>query len=217
MEPTKQIYIMISQTHTKIARLIRRFGKTKYNHAAVALDAGLERLYAFARPHHKGIFLARLVQETVFRYTLGKTDFVGVMIFRLEVTKEQYRWVSETIDKIQNDGEFVYNLLSVLTYPVFKGFGTYKAFSCIEFIMYILGGVGYKADKPLYRYRPDDLRGLLADSLCFEGNLLDYKTGPAAAGDNSYYSPMSLRLIKDSSVAFKRICARSLFRRTTGY
>ena len=128
---------MISQTNTRFARLVRKFGKTHYNHAAVALDEELEQLYAFARPKHKAVLLARLVKENVHRYTLGKEQTVNVVIFKIDVTMRQYLWVKNTIEQIYADKEYIYNLLSVLSYPVSRGFSTYKAFSCIEFAMFI--------------------------------------------------------------------------------
>ena len=110
----KYIYIVISQTHTGFAGTIRRFGKIKYNHAAVALDEQMTQLYAFARPKHHALLLGRLVHETLFRYTLGKHSFVDVMIFRIPVTEDQYAWVKDTIYRIKNDKAYIYNLFSVL-------------------------------------------------------------------------------------------------------
>lgn len=198
---------MLSQTHTRFARLIRLVGKTRYNHVAISLDKNLDELYAFARPQHNGILLARLVHETVRRYTLGRTDFVDVAIYQLEVSEEQYEWVRETILRIHSDKKYIYNLLSVLTYPFLGGFSTYKAFSCVEFAMYILKGIGYEVTQPLFKYKPDDLVDLLADKLYFQGNLLDYKadSGP----DNGYFAPLTLKVITDSMAAGFELVARN--------
>lgn len=210
MNSSKHIYIVLSQTHTRFARLIRLIGKTRYNHVAISLDENLEELFAFARPQHNGILLARLVHETVRRYTLGRTDFVDVAIYRLEVSEAQYTWVRETIHRIYSDKKYIYNLLSVLTYPFLGGFSTYKAYSCVEFAMFILKGVGYEVTQPLYKYKPDDLVDLLADKLYFQGNLLDYKADSGA--DNGYFAPLTFKVITDSIAAALDLIAR-IFRK----
>ena len=121
---------MISQTNTRFARLVRKFGKTHYNHAAVALDEELEQLYAFARPKHKAVLLARLVKENVHRYTLGKEQTVNVVIFKIDVTMRQYLWVKNTIEQIYADKEYIYNLLSVFNYKIFQTCRTNSCDSC---------------------------------------------------------------------------------------
>lgn len=207
----RSIYIMISQTHSKFAYCIRKLGRTKYNHAAISLDAELNELYAFARPQHNAVLLAKLIHENVYRYTLGKFSCVNVVIFKIDVTEDQYDRVSHIVSRIHNDHEYIYNMLSVLTFPLSGGFKTYKAFSCIEFVMYILKGLGYKLDKPFYSYKPDELVELLGDNICFEGNLLDYKNADGISYD--YYAPMTYKIFCESASVLKKTFLRSILRR----
>lgn len=207
----KYIYILISQTHTGFAGTIRRFGKVKYNHAAVALDEHMTELYGFARPKHHAPLLGRLVHESVFRYTLGKHSFVDAMIFRIPVTDEQYAWVEDTIHRIHSNKTYIYNLFSVLSTPITGGFSTYRAFSCIEFVMFLLRGLGYTLDKPLCRYRPDDLVGLLPEAVCYQGNLLEYTDDRAV--DTDYYKLLSPKEVFASMAVLCRLFYRLLFRR----
>ncbi|MBQ9780425.1 MAG: hypothetical protein IJW00_05730 [Clostridia bacterium] len=207
----KYIYILISQTHTAFGGTIRRLGKINYNHAAIALDENMTELYAFARPKHEALLLGRLVKETMFRYSLGKHSCVNVMIFRIPVTEEQYAWVKDTIHRIMQSREYMYNLFSVLSTPITGGFSTYKAFSCIEFVMFLLQGLGYPIDKPLHRYRPDDLIPLLSDSVHYKGNLLDYKQEEEE--DTSYFRHMSPDEILTSMIVPFRLFYRMLFKR----
>lgn len=207
MKKNKSIYIMISQTNTRFAGLVRKFGRTQYNHAAVALDVELEQLYAFARPNHKAVLLSRLVKENVYRYTLGKEKIVDVVIFKIDVTNDQYRWVEKTIEQIYNDKEYIYNLLSVLSYPVSRGFSTYKAFSCIEFAMFILKALNYDIPKPLYRYKPDDLLHLLCGNIWYQGDILEYK--PDSEYDQEYFSPWTFQIFWESVVTFAGLLTRT--------
>lgn len=211
MKKSKSIYIMISQTNTRFAGLVRKFGRTHYNHAAVALDEELDQLYAFARPKHKAVLLARLVRENVHRYTLGKEQTVNVVIFKLDVTERQYLWVKNTIEQIYGDREYIYNLLSVLSYPLSKGFSTYKAFSCIEFAMFILKALSYDVTKPLYRYKPDDLLPLLYENICFQGDILEYKEDDGY--DHEYFSPWTFHLFRESVVTLLWLFMRTFVKR----
>lgn len=207
----QKIYIIISQTHTGFARAVRKVGKVRYNHASIALDKDLEETFSYARPKHRAVLLARLVKENVYRYTMGKYSDVPVVIFCLEVTDGQYEWIKNKIYQIYNDGEYLYNFYSVLSNLITGGFATYKTFSCIEFVMYLLQGIGYKTEKPLYSYRPDDLVELFADSVYFEGNLLDYKTDSKT--DLGYYDPMSVAEILESSMVPFKLIYRLIFKR----
>lgn len=209
----KNIYIMISSTPTRFGGILRRFGGISYNHASIGLDKRLNRLYSFARIQHNSLLLCGLVKETVPRFTLKKKDNVDVMIFKLPVTTKQYKDIEERIAFFYNNEEYLYNLFSVLSYPITKGFATYKAFSCIEFVIDILGCTDYKFDKPAYQYTPDDFVELFADYLLFDGNLLDYCT--EYGEDERYFAPMSVDVAKKSVKSLSRIVHRSFFERSS--
>lgn len=207
MEPRDHfVYIMISQTHTGFAMALRRVGGLHYNHASIALDDRLNHLYSFARPNYRTPMLARLNRESVSRYTLLRERFVDVVIFRLPVTQAQYEWARAAIRQVEQDEEYLYNLFSVLTHPLTGGFCTYKSFSCIEFVMYLLQGMGIKLDQPLYRYKPGDLLTLFPQHLHFQGNLLDYCP---EGEDPDYFAPVSTHVVMLSSV---RVLGQLLFR-----
>ena len=187
---TKYIYVIISSTYTNFARTIRTVGRVKYNHASISLDEGLHDIYGFGRQKHAALFTGKLVKENISRFTLDKVQNVDVSIFRIPVTEKQYDDISEFIKCVYEDREYMYNLFSVLTYPLTKGFSVYKAFTCIEFIMYLLTRIGMEFDKPLYAYKPDDLLELLGDDLFYQGNLLEYVNEKKAV--TNYFDRMSV-------------------------
>ncbi|MBQ5917447.1 MAG: hypothetical protein IIW92_02640, partial [Lachnospiraceae bacterium] len=137
MSETKAIYLMISQTGTKFAKSIRKIGKQQYNHSSISLDADLRRTFGYARPQHNAVLMGRLVRESLERYTLGKDEPVQIAVFKVPVTEEQYEWVKKEIALRLNNEEYMYNLLSVLTYPFVKGYSVENMFTCIEFVAYI--------------------------------------------------------------------------------
>ena len=137
------IYIVLSRTETGFARTLRNVGHLNYNHSAISLDRDLRELYSFARSEQYGWLTARLVHETTDRYLVNAKNDIPIRVYRIPVTQQQHDWVRRTILEIKEDPKYIYNLLSVLTYPLFGGFSTYKAFSCSEFVAYVLKNLGY--------------------------------------------------------------------------
>lgn len=169
----RNVYIIISKTYTRFGGVIRAIGRVRYNHTSIVLDEDFKEIYAFARQRHKVLLTGRLVKENVSRFTFDKRSDVDVAVFKIPVTDEQYARIKEIVDKVYRDPDYIYNLFSVLTYPLTKGISVYKAFTCIEFVMYLLKEIGYDFKKPLPAYKPDDLLVLLSKEKIYQGNLLD--------------------------------------------
>ena len=203
----RYIYIVISQTQTKFAKMIRRFGSVDYNHSALGLDPQLTHLFAFARPFHHGIFLGHLVKENLERYTLRQDQPVPVVIFRLPVTVKEYENVRKTIHQISEDPDYIYNLFSVLTYPVFHGISRRKSFTCIEFVAYILKGLGYPMDDKLCSYKPDDLLQILGPQEIYRGDFRDYMISQTS--DDTYFESFSIHVFYQNMLGMAKIVKRS--------
>ncbi|MBQ9949544.1 MAG: hypothetical protein IJO93_02355 [Clostridia bacterium] len=207
----KYIYVMLSQTQTKFARCIRKVGKQKYNHAAIALDDSLSEIYAFARPQHNAIFLGRLVCESVERYTLRRGFPVPVVLLRIPVSEEEHAWIRTTIDTMLENPEYMYNLFSILTYPLFRGFATYKAFTCMEFVTYLLQHSGYLRDKLRFRYTPDELLCDFTPEVVYSGDIRGCL--PDIRESDRYFAPVDMKIFLESIKSIFRITGRSLCRR----
>lgn len=203
----QNIYIVLSRTETGFARTLRRVGHLEYNHSAIGLDKDLKELYSFARSEQYGWLTARLVRETTDRYLVNAED-IAIKVYKIPVTQEQYEWVRRTIHEIKDDPKFMYNLLSVLTYPLFGGFHTYKAFSCSEFVAYVLRHIGFNIRKPLHRYRPDDLQPLLKHYLCYEGKLLSFSQ--VRTTSDTYFRPFTMNLMNASVIAAAVLVRRAI-------
>lgn len=207
---TKNIYIMISCTNTKFAYCIRKLGRVQYNHAAISLDSDFDQLYAFARPQHNAIFLGKLEKESLKRYTLETEKPVPVVVFRIALSKETYHQVKSRVEQIYNDPEYMYNLFSVLSYPLTRGFETYKAFTCMEFVAYILKSAGLPLEKPNHRYKPDDLLSILSEEIVYEGDIRGCM--PVSDRDHGYFNSLTKEITFKSIKAVFEL-ARRLFSR----
>ena len=106
-----------------------------------------------------------------------------------------------------NNKKYVYNLFSVLTYPIFKGFSVKHAFSCIEFVTYILQYLGFCKDKKACKYKPDDLLTELADYKYIEKDIRECISYNEA--NSTYFAPFQIRIIPKSIAAVGRIIKHS--------
>lgn len=205
---SKSIYILISQTNTRFGKLIRKFGKIQYNHASIALDSELSEIYSFARQRHSLVLTGKLVKENISRFTLNRATNIDATIFEVPVIEEQYDEIKALIEEIYNDKEYLYNLFSVLTYPLTKGLSVYKAFTCNEFAMYVLKLLGHEVQKPLYQYKPDDLLEILGDKIYYQGNLLEYVKEKKVKTD--YFDGIRMIDIHDSIMCISKLLFRTI-------
>ena len=210
-ENQQYIYVMISRTQTKFGGFLRKMGRLEYNHSSLGLDANLNELYAFARPQYRGVFLGRLVRETLVRYTLKNENLVPIKIFKLPISHTELSNLREELQTIISDTEYVYNLFSVLTYPVTRGFSVYKAYNCTEFVAYILKKLNFPLEKPAHTYRPDDFSKILEQYIVFAGDIREYMQ--CASTDEPYFEPNSFRMFFRNLMAFFRIGIRTCFYR----
>ncbi len=205
----KQIYVMLSRTQTRFAKVIRLFGKQNYNHASLILDEERHELYAFARPQHNVLLMGGLMKETVDRYTLRKSLEVPVAAYAVTVSDEEYEWIKAFTLKMHGDPQYMYSLFSVLTYPITKGFSVENAFTCVEYVAYILDHAGIISEKKCCRYTPDDLSVLLEDNCIYKGDIRGFL--PKYMNEDAYFAPFKPKHILPSIKALFQIMYRSCF------
>ena len=209
----KFIYIIISKTPTRFGSLVRKCAKQTYNHASIALDEDLTHIYAFARTKHNAPLMGGLVRESLDRFTLRRDKSVPVMVFKIPVSQEQYEYISSLIDEMLYNKKYVYNLFSVFLYPIFKGFTVKNAFSCIEFVAYILQYLGFCMSKPACKFKPDDLMQELAGYVFRNDDIRRCtKYNPKY---NSYFDKFQWKIVPKSIVSIFRIIKHGFYRNAT--
>ncbi len=197
------IYIVISETPTKFGNVIRRFANIQYNHASIAFDEKLKQLYSFGRRQYRNPLDAGLIKEYPDRFSLRQFPCVNVRIYKVPVTKQQYIIGKRRILEIKHDADgYLYNLFSVLSYPILKGFQTYKAYSCAEFTAHMIRTMGIELtpEKRNCEFTPQEIGEQISNCLMFEGNLLDYCKTPPLTKCNFFDNPGYRRRAKTSVV-----------------
>jgi hypothetical protein len=61
----KKVYLVLSQTHSGIARTIKAVTHEKYSHASIALDPKCEEMYSFGRKYLYFPFIGSFNKEDI--------------------------------------------------------------------------------------------------------------------------------------------------------
>ncbi len=178
------IYLVFSSTQYRIGKMIRRITGESYNHASIALDANLTRMYSFARRHHSTPFYGGFVRESLSRYCFNGVP-ADVCICKLPVTQTQYEWLENTLQKMEENKEhYLYNHFSAAYALFHKNLPLEDAYTCVEFSVAILYQLGFPVDCTKY-YSVGDLKSLFDSETIYTGPI------PAAAEkDLQYYKPI---------------------------
>jgi hypothetical protein len=206
------IYVVLSQTPTRVGGAIRKLAGIQYNHASIAFDRELRQLYSFARRQYKNPLDAGLVREHPDCFSLGRSERVNARIYKIPVTRQQYLRGKSRILEIRHDGDgYLYNLFSVLLFPIMKGFETYKAYSCAEFVAHMLRTMDIElpCGKHECAYTPQEFGERGGSWLMLEGNLLDYFKSPPGRGD-FFGRPGYGRMAKTSAALVLALLYRKL-------
>ena len=181
MVRTKPLFVMISQTDTAIARIIRAFCRYPYNHVSLTLDRDFRTWYSYARYAQDTPFYGGFIQEPAERF-LAEGD-VTVRIFRIEVP-EKY---AEHLDALfcqagSQDSQHLYNIWDAIA----SGFGLHTevpgAHTCLSFACQVLG---------MDVRSIEELSDKLSPFLMFEGSLSQLVSDSGNRTDR-YFTRMGL-------------------------
>ena len=176
MENKYHIYIIVTQTGTIVARLIKCFTKAPYNHSSISSDEKLSEMYSFCRYNKRLPLPAGFSQEHVNTCVFGMYNNIPSAVYSIEVTFSQYQKYRSLISYFKKEkNNYSFNLMgfvgSALTVPIHRK----NKFVCSQFVAYMLRESGiYTFDKDLFLITPNDFRSIPQAELIFEGNLKDY-------------------------------------------
>ena len=217
-QKTRNIYVILSRTNTKVGLILRTFGGIRYNHASICLDDGFNEIYSYARARHISVLSGQMVKENLDRFTMHSQAPVPVEIFRIPVTEDQYLWISASVYNMYRNPEYLYNLYSLITFSFFKGFETEKAYTCTEFVTEMLQHIGLCTDKPSCSFTPDELIPRLDAFDHFAGDARIWF--PDKADDTGYFDPFRPRYLMGSAKTLETITKRTasgLYHRKFGH
>lgn len=215
MEEKEQKYVYIALVY--IPSAVGAFTKFctgyGYSHATFSFDENLEECHAFSRLKKDTPFLGGYVKENKSHYTSGNDVKVDIIIYKIPVTNDEYKELKKYIEEISKDTEYLYNLYAMCTLVALRGFRTYKAMHCTEFIAQILTRISaVKMSKKWYKYLPKDFNRDLKEFTIYDG-LLD--TTNIKKDDNDYFfMPVDKKEYRKKRIyTFKELLYRLIFKK----
>ncbi len=176
---TRSVYVVLTRTGTKVARVIRILTRKPYSHASISMDSSLHELFSFCRNNPRFPLPATFNEEYVGQGVFGLYDNIPCEIYEVPMTEAQHREFCKQLLHFQNfRGLYSYSLFGLVSVPLqIKRELRYK-FVCSQFVAYMLQESNVKLNKPASLYSPEDLRHLPTARLIYRGELNEYFSEP---------------------------------------
>lgn len=173
-----EVYIVLTQTRTYFARLIKLYTREPYAHASIAFDADLDEMYSFGRKKVNNPFITGFIKEEIDSGVFGKYVGTACSVYSLKVTREQYERLKEEVEIFKaNKEKYSYNFLGILGVMVNIPVNMENRYFCSQFIAYILERSGINLFNKSYGLvRPFDIRICTKLKKVYKGKLINYRT-----------------------------------------
>lgn len=172
-----EIFIMLSQTKTYFARLIKLYTREPYAHASIALDGKLQEMYSFGRKRPNNPFVTGFIEEDIESGVFGKYIETTCSVYSLKITKEQYNNLRKEVEIFKKNKEkYAYNFIGIVGVMVNFPINLEKRYFCSQFVAYILERSGIKLFNKSYGLvKPFDFRICPKLKLVYKGKLINYR------------------------------------------
>lgn len=171
----KKIYLLLTDTGTIFTKLIKAYTKKPYNHASIALDSDISKVYSFGRKNIRNPFNGGFVREDMNSILFQQANCA---IYSLNVTDNQLKMMSHHIKEMAVQKEnYRYNFLGLFGVILNQPITGKNAFFCSQFVATILkeNNIVSKIGKDPSLIKPSELPNLADFQLIFEGKLTDYQ------------------------------------------
>ena len=169
----KKVYIVLTQTYTTLARIIKSITKDKYSHASLSLDPKCDKMYSFGRKYIYFPFYGIFLKEDLRKGLFSRNKNALVAIYEINVTEYQYNKIKEKIKEIYQDNKG-YNITGLLL-AHFRIKLHRKKYYCSEFVYEVLSNNKVKVlDNTKTLFKPEELIENKGFNKIFEGKIRDY-------------------------------------------
>jgi hypothetical protein len=185
---SRYIYIVLTKSKTKVARLIRFFSKNDYSHVSLSCDEMLHLMYSFSRDYTRIPIPAHFNIERIDKAVFGKYDDIPCEVYRIPVTEEQLAGTMRLINHFcDNRMEYRYDLVALLLMGMNIPYQRRNRFVCSVWVGFVLGksGVEHNINKHPALVEPEDFRHIPGAELIYSGNLKEYQNHVRAKKDGA--------------------------------
>lgn len=166
------IYVVFIRAETGLGKISRFLLDYEYTHIAVSFERNMEDFVTFSRRRHYAPFDAGFMHEKREHYAFGRYRAVKVKVYRVPISEKKKDKLQEFVSRIEADPDYVFNLYSMLTMPVFHGLSIEKTYNCMSFVGEILQLSGaVTMNRESFQYNIKELEQMLQKYPCKEGYL----------------------------------------------
>lgn len=131
----KKIYLVLTQTTSFLARTIKIFTGSEFNHASLSLSPTLDPMWSFGRRHPYNPFWGGFVQEFQFKGTFHRFPKTHCAVLELGVEEAVYEKMERLFKEMyENRESYGYNFLGLCLAAMNVGFQVENKYYCSEFI-----------------------------------------------------------------------------------
>ncbi len=165
MENNEYIYIILIKALTGLGKIVRKIDGYEYTHVAMSYDDKLNDFITFSRRKHYLPFDAGFMHEKKEHYAFGNNKNIKVKVFKIPVSESNIRIIKNYVKKIENNNdEYIFNLYSMITMPIFHGIKIYKTHNCMSFVSKIIKlSNTIEMKKDYYKYNIKEIDKLLEE------------------------------------------------------
>ena len=169
----KKIYIVLTQTYTTIARIIKSITKDNYSHASISLDIKCNNMYSFGRKYFYSPFYGIFLKEDLRKGLFIRNKNALIAIYEIKVTKKQYNKIKDKIKEIELNNKG-YNIIGLLL-AHFRIKLHRRKYYCSEFVYEVLSNKEIEIyNKENTLFKPEELITNNRFVKIFEGKIRDY-------------------------------------------
>lgn len=177
----RSIYLVFSKTGTWLSKLISLFIEGKYVHASISLNNSFSQMYSFGRKKPDNPFSAGFVEENLYDGVYKKFSRCECLIYRLEITEEQYKNLEHEIKKFSKEKyKYRYNFLGLFGVLFNKYIERENYYFCSQFVSEVLIKTNiYSTHKNPAFIKTDDLVTIQHKEIIYEGYINVVQASPA--------------------------------------
>ncbi|WP_199868502.1 C40 family peptidase [Virgibacillus senegalensis] len=172
----RAVYIVLTNTGSLINWALKSVTSAPYNHASLALDKDLSRIYSFARREPLNPFWGGFVREDFVKGTFSWYPDSTCAIYRLKLSAREYRRLERLIAVFEkNPKRYLYNYAGLVGIPINYPIEIPASYFCSQFVAEVLNRAGHRLfNRPSSLITPDDFRYHPELDLVYQGELYQY-------------------------------------------
>lgn len=173
MSKSRQIYIVLSNPCSIVAKMIGWYTKAPFNHVSIAFDEHLDIMYSFGRKHDLIPLIGGFVQENIHSQLLRDARCA---LYRYTVSEETYDKMKCFVEQFaSNQDRYRYNFIGIIGIILNLELGGEDAYFCSQFVHTVLKQGGIELlEKPVKLTTPSDFEYSQGLELVYRGYLKMY-------------------------------------------